>query len=347
MQNVTITVDGVTKKLELIENKKGSDCDFHLIGGRWYKEIEEVEVKPDDKNYKVIAFRNTRNPNIFYRLRFGKFINTLGLSFSLNEMLKYVKEGGIEVYKVKRLFDNYLITVGDVNELGKIEKIDMIGEKDCLVKYAEIEEVKPDYKIISFTNSKGNVWIEKGGAFILDGENYEWHSLADMLKYVKSNWVTIKSVQRLSDNQVFTVGNGMNYNKDGTCYVIEKFTLREGKICINEHNNDFTIEDWILYVKPTVILTTEDGVEITDRKQTIYFCNPDFDKYDFLVGDLGGGLPRNKYFSTEAARDEYILMNKPITLTLKEYNESRYPISDLFKSKQKLIKPEFPTDRIG
>ena len=69
--------------------------------------------------------------------------------------------------------------------------------------------------------------------------------------------------------------------------------------------------------KPKVILTTEDGVHITDREkylpsvQTANWKERSMAAHQYL-----GVLSDYKIFSSEAKRDEYILQHKPlITLT--------------------------------
>lgn len=367
MQNVTITIDGKTKKLELLKNQKGYDSSCHLIGGSWYMEDGEVEVKPENKNYKILAFRNTIDPNVLYNYNHEVYINNMnGCEYTLNEMFIYCREGVIEVYKVKRLSDNCLITVGDVTEFGKIEKIDMVNQTDCNVRYAE---VKPDHQIISFRDVSGISWlVSEEGKYISYKVPYSSYTLDNMLQSLKSKAVEIEAVSRLSDHQVFTVGNGMNYKGDlggtwdgGKKYCeIKKFTLRDGKIYVNEHQANRNIEDWILYVEPPVMLTTEDGVKIIDELDILYILSTkDFTTIEVSACNVRLDISYVKYFSTPEARNEYILLNKPVLVTFKEILNHHHDcmgkrftniedgIEVFFKLKHELIKPEFPNDHIG
>ena len=98
--------------------------------------------------------------------------------------------------------------------------------------------------------------------------------------------------------------------------------------------------------QPTILLTTEDGVSVTDENIDIYALNTDgFWTWGLLTRDTDLSLKNRKYFSTEAARDEYILYNKPISVTLKElfedYNANltnlwKDDVIAFFKSKQNL-----------
>lgn len=71
--------------------------------------------------------------------------------------------------------------------------------------------------------------------------------------------------------------------------------------------------------QPKVILTTQDGIDITDPFQRVYIIRPDW-KEDFLTASLIGNeyyLKLCKLFSSEAKRDEYIMNTKPL-LSLSE-----------------------------
>jgi hypothetical protein len=77
--------------------------------------------------------------------------------------------------------------------------------------------------------------------------------------------------------------------------------------------------DWQPY--PEVLLVTEDGVEITDKDQEVWIL---FDNWKCAVCSVAWlaamTVGKWKKFSTAAARDEYILLNKPV-LSVKEVME--------------------------
>ena len=74
--------------------------------------------------------------------------------------------------------------------------------------------------------------------------------------------------------------------------------------------------------KPTTILKTEDGKEITDVYQKVNGLTTEFIKFEcnatYTNQPKESKYYNSKCFSTSEARDEYILMNKPITVTLAE-----------------------------
>lgn len=81
------------------------------------------------------------------------------------------------------------------------------------------------------------------------------------------------------------------------------------------------------------IIITTDGVEVTDGEQEIFICD-----HNFKIGSINSLECRTnskflKYFSTEEARDKYVLYNKPIMVTLNEIIESPYLTVQFFKSK--------------
>lgn len=239
MKQITLSINGITKELELVGNNKKVDSSYHLIEGDWYREVE-----PAKPTYEILSFEDKILCLIWKQIHTNTFTTTGKIAFAtLEHLLEDVQEGTVCIHSVKRLSNNEVFTVGKDEENGKITKI--VIEDDVVFLYS-----------------------------------------------VHDNWVKLDHAKKVK--------------------------------------------------QLTILLTTEEGVEITDRDQKIYFCNKDFDKYDFRVGDLGGGLPGHKYFSTEEARDEYILQNKPITVFLKDlsdriiFKEAQVDLlTSFFKSKQR------------
>jgi hypothetical protein len=76
--------------------------------------------------------------------------------------------------------------------------------------------------------------------------------------------------------------------------------------------------DW-LPVNP-VLLVTEDQVEIDNSDLKLYLLCNDFITFERTAGEVikyTGTWKKSRVFSTPAARDEYVLMNKPV-LSVKE-----------------------------
>lgn len=220
--------------------------------------------------------------------------------------------------------------------------------------------IKPDiqgYEILCLKSCLGS-WYLKEDGFFRNENSLVFYSLFQILNDINTKHLSIESVKRLSDGQVFSVGDGMKYKgKENELWgvnrkycIIYYFSIKEGFIFVNDHFENIErvghISEWILNVPEIVILTTEDGVNITNSKQMIYGVEKDFScTYNISANNYEDDTP--KYFSTEIARDEYILQNKPITVTHKEMLEHKKDncnnynttaaddLKEFFKSKQK------------
>lgn len=68
-------------------------------------------------------------------------------------------------------------------------------------------------------------------------------------------------------------------------------------------------------VKPKILLTTQDGIEVTDPEQMLYGVSDAWIRYgQSAKGVLSNPVTKDnvKWFSTQELRDEYILNNKPL-----------------------------------
>jgi hypothetical protein len=148
----------------------------------------------------------------------------------------------------------------------------------------------------------------------------------------------IISVKRLSDNSMWTTGEQDDIG------IIHSFYIECGQMWVRHSNLGTYALSEIQKVKPKEILfTTEDGKDIFDGD--IYFSlSKDFQRTGRNNG-IGWYNPQSgeKYFSTDAERDKYILQNKPIQVSFSELNNfiNRFPenfmkliaIEKFFKSK--------------
>lgn len=74
-----------------------------------------------------------------------------------------------------------------------------------------------------------------------------------------------------------------------------------------------TRDKWIQENNPKkVILTTQDGIDITDPEQYLYYIHSEWKVDSFKAGKLTNVHNTVKIFSSEAKRDEYILNSKPL-----------------------------------
>jgi len=148
---------------------------------------------------------------------------------------------------------------------------------------------------------------------ILDYRDYN----GDLFKYLH-NGGAINSVQRLSDGEVFTIGDRYHVLSDAFIsdksyenlgLPIEKFDIINNEINVNQNY----LLNLIKKVKKTPLFTTEDGVEIFVGDD-FFVVETQFDKYR-LHKTIGGHFTKDRstrlrFYSKEKA-EEYVLLNKP------------------------------------
>ena len=214
------------------------------------------------------------------------------------------------IIKNEDVFKGHWYTITEKKHLGTIEPW----------KYPEFweEVVEKDYEILSlkaenvvFKKTEFNEWKKYGTEEIYP--NLEVGSC-----YVKTP-LEIFSIKRLSDGEIFTVGDMIeNTNNPKINDKIYGISLEKNEIHVYYQGYDY-LQD-ISHCKQ-VLFTTEDGVDIL-KGDSYWFINT----YWYL--GVGTDYYKNKglkYFSTKAAAEEHILMNKPClsindVVNLKQYN---------------------------
>jgi hypothetical protein len=133
----------------------------------------------------------------------------------------------------------------------------------------------------------------------------------------------ILKVKRLSDGEVFTLGDRVHFGENG---IITKFNIILNTLLINIDydkglGNGYNNVGINAIKKRKIILTTEDGVDIFegDRVASI-------NKHTFLPRGYGRPVLNPEpntflYFSTKEKAEEYIRWNKPV-LSMKDVKES-------------------------
>lgn len=167
-------------------------------------------------------------------------------------------------------------------------------------------------------------------------------------KAMFNNEHEIFSVNRLSDGEVFTIGDRYRNDSGMKEYTIREFEIRNGGLRANATEHGFDYFSDLIKIK-NILFTTEDGVKIHEGDR-VWFVSKSYkvDFYDFIdMGDRKNDLKSHPqlyvYFSTEANANEYALMNKPLfsiqeihdflNIGLGNYNLLRE------KAKEKLNKP--------
>jgi len=161
--------------------------------------------------------------------------------------------------------------------------------------WKKVEEV--DYEILTVTPSEKN----------LNNTNKEAVITFKMCNKDLQMW-NIHSVKRLSDGEVFTIGDTIANMCNSEQKIKELYINKEGKMCVYTSTTcRFTIGN-IKKVK-TPLFTTEDGVDIFEGDK---FCLVQISTLTIL--EKGRYKPNMKdwiCFSTKEKAEEYILLNKP------------------------------------
>ena len=177
---------------------------------------------------------------------------------------------------------------------------------------------KKDYEILSFVYPDGSI-CDRYKSIFIDHLDLLEGRIPGFKPTCKAG---IHSIRRLSDNEVFTIGDRMYYKdeddnlKRNGC-PITSFTIEGDKIYVNSHNvvknKGNILENWTKWVK-LKLFTTKDGVDIYVggwawllHKHTfivssgsIHFNNP-------IYKDSGADWK----FSTKEAAEHFAIMNKP------------------------------------
>jgi hypothetical protein len=229
-------------------------------------------------------------------------------------------------------------------KLGKIEKVPRFPRADNdelyfhITKYPEFweEVVEKDYEILKFILPGGNI------LHIQNAKN----PLEFMLN--NSNTYKIYSIKRLSDGEVFSIGDKLETG------IIKQFYLpdniqKEITIYVTKDDEDTYLSEAVKFKKP--LFTTEDDVDIFEGDNVHFVC----EEYDYHyvknVNDTHCGLINcgkkgvYKIFPTKEKAEEYILMNKPclsINDIFKDFEEMRkglktFENSQLAKRFKKLV----------
>jgi len=289
------------------------------------------------KEWEITAFRRTAKPGFNAQ---GEIRNPPAEHIQhYLDTGQSVKSGHWEIYEVKRLSDGSVWKLGDefsTNIDGKstIEHFRISGNFMliiCPIGNIYLSGlIKPalsgkQWEIVEF-RKPGSDW----GYSLKNGRYgvYEKWSFENMLHEgpysLDGGGLYIHSVRRLSDGEVFTIDDRINFpnrqHSPGGC-IIKHFTISDGEIFVNNHMNgspDMRIKDWIKWQDRKPLFRTADGVDVYDR-DTIWYLN-----YD--TGEIAEERNPNKYctphrhFSTKAAAEkayEVWLYDQP-ALTLKE-----------------------------
>jgi hypothetical protein len=220
-------------------------------------------------------------------------------------------------------------------ELGYVITVNNTHTTTYYSKYSEFwqEIVEKDYEILSFKSYNGLTTLRKNGRYVveyvsdsqlpLQGTDTDGlgATLDEMLTHREFKGYTIHSVKRLSDGEIFTVGDKIEtglINQD-IC-IIYGFEIDDNKLKIN-HTHSFLLNQKYpetycnkhlhLLNKRKSVCKTEDGIDIYEG-DNYFTVKSDFkiihySAQKFHVQPYLGA----KLFSSREKAEEYIIMNKP------------------------------------
>jgi hypothetical protein len=160
------------------------------------------------------------------------------------------------------------------------------------------EEIK-EYEILNFIGGSGRIYN------------------SDEVSNFEGGGPSIFSVKRLSDGEVFTIGDEISNIEHPNMYKgkIKEFKIEDSELLVYYDGHDDLRH--VQKVKP-VLFTTHDGVDVREGDRVWYF-NQGYKLWDSKAGPkYHNGEQRFHYFSTKEAAEKYILMNKPLNLSIRE-----------------------------
>lgn len=201
------------------------------------------------------------------------------------------------------------------------------------------EVIEKDYEILSFISTNTNVG-EKAGVIRIP--KYEGYNVDDYLyngESVKNGAYLIYSIKRLSDGEIFTIGD--NVKAFDRIEIIKKFY--QGMHNSQKHmlfwNLGYSINELVKVKLP--LLTTEDNVEVVDGETIVYWLQFKsgmwFEYGSTPYYNISVTSGTYKAFSTVEARKQWLNKKYPKPLFTTEdgvdifENDSFYTIDSNFE----------------
>ena len=212
-------------------------------------------------------------------------------------------------------------------------------------KYIEFweEVVEKDYEILEWVNPASKC--------------FEYS-----LRQINSTWI-IKSVKRLSDGEIFTIGDKVKgFQSDTNPFTINNIYIRNNDLIFASYPKDATVTKgrscYLTTYTPEKVkqplFTTEDGVDIFEGDLYCSINVTFFNNYGMQIAfskkspDLTPFWQSNRsvcrYFSTKEKAEEFIFMNKPCLslndlLSTNKWSKGGSVMTDLKKIvEQKIIR---------
>jgi hypothetical protein len=198
------------------------------------------------------------------------------------------------------------------------------SSRTSIEQFKEDHQPKKEYEILSYTFQKRVYNKNNFGEFCCG-----FDAPVQSLLLHPEDMKTIHSVKRLSDNEIFTVGDRVQFYNNS---VIESFKVSGNTmVCdlsyteqymdgFSSLGNAYNVSINLLSKFKQLLFTTEDGVSISDENQTLYavLTKAQWETREDTVKRMkersSFSTPLNpawKYFSTDEVRLHYIIRNKP------------------------------------
>ncbi len=317
------------KKYKLIKEYPGSvelgairnDCGGPILQ-KYFTNYSEFWEEVKDHAYQIISFSSNKwSDRLAILDENGRYATLAGsLGWSLKELLEVgvsVKSGHIKIHSVKRLSDGEIFTIGDkAKTTGKDHSHTITSfriKQYCIGKdsnnnylYDGIDRIWIDWE-----DKCGGNWLEFTEKAI--EKDYE------ILKTCPIEG-TIYSVKRLSDGEVFTVGDLI---KTKNCYSSERIN----EIKLTDDSSAFLNGIWFYCEKgcshfkraikaKQPIFLTHDGKDIFVGDRIIW-VNKDSLLHGVFTADYGSLFCSNQhaYFTSAIDAEDYIKRNKVLFTT--------------------------------
>lgn len=200
------------------------------------------------------------------------------------------------------------------------------------------EIVEKDYEILSFKSDNGLITKWPNGLYGIYSGKFTLENQISKLNQAAWYNKRIHSIKRLSDGEIFTVGDKIENSNypDNFRGIIEEFRLKDGEVMVYYLGNDWLKH--IQKVKKQPLFTTEDGVDIFEG-DICYYVRPEM-KYVEKIGvpfvSVDEFRKGYKYFSTKEAAEEHVLLNKPCLSINDVMSVSYNPVETRTSSSRKL-----------
>lgn len=177
------------------------------------------------------------------------------------------------------------------------------------------EVIEKDYEILSFKQtSSGWLWLASGvNQWCREGVIIMPYTTNEILNH---SMYYINSVKRLSDGEIFTIGDLVFSKFWNTSGNIIKLELIGNNICYNIKNGNkescSTLSN--LQIIKQQLFITEDGVNIFEGDSVFRVFTNDWIIYEVSNLNISwkhAKVAKSLIFSTREKAEEYILLNKP------------------------------------